>query len=238
MKQASFLRCFPFAAVFSLATCPVAWSQSTENKGESSQNTKELTSNLKSADPLKRIEAAQGLAQKADSDAIKALCAHQKDTDEAVSQAVQSALVSLGGMGLCSSSPILFTVEIHGDAAQASQMEQKLKKEMALHPRIVCDKKNAPKSNKISGFKVKLTLSHQTEETESSTLVHCSVSQSIFDDQSLAFRGSATQRATIDLDLPKAPPEELLSGQNDCFDAVFPPIRDNLIHYLDQSKAQ
>lgn len=233
MKNKQLRLLTPFTWIMCIAAGSTAFAKEPANSSNSKPHLPSLIEMLKSDQaPELRAEAAKTLGKFSKRQAFPALCAQLDDENEMVRQAVKTALNAHGGEAACEAYKVVLHIECSGDAPENERLKQKFSKEFSQNKLIL--QEGAQNQNKYPGCKIKLALSHQVESTETSTLVHCAIAQSIFDDQSLAFRGSATQRATIDLDLASAPNEEIQSGLTDCYDTLYPIIRDNLNNYIEK----
>lgn len=200
--------------------------------------------------PLVRAAAANALGRKGDPAALAPLCKLRNDRDAFVKKTVLAALKSFGGVSGCTSRKIYLEIRVSGEEAPLQAfVEQKLLEQAAKDPRVVLgraedfgskasaqngDPREAVKNGEMPGVELKVRVSRDVQRTAANTRINCQLAQAIFDLKLRALRGSATQRAAIDLGTSKVN-EKAIDGQlRQCLAALAPVVYEGLGSYLDR----
>lgn len=200
--------------------------------------------------PLVRAAAANALGELGDPAALPGLCGLRGDRDAFVRRTVEAALGALGGPARCAPRKVFVAVEVHGDdPALAGFVRARVLERCAGDARIALgreetfggaragsgpDPRAEVAAGRLPGVELKLRVARAVERTGTNTTVRCSVAQSVFDMKLRALRGSATQRAEIDLGTPNVTDEAAERNVRECLAALVPVVYEGLSDYLDR----
>lgn len=193
---------------------------------------------LRDPHPLVRAAAVNALGKGGDASVLPALCKLRTDRDVLVQRTVGEALAGLGGPAGCAGRKVFVAFEVSGeDAALQAFVRQHLTDRAGRDPRVVLDAAEARAevdAGRMPGVELKVRLTRQVDRGAGSTQVNCQLAQSIYDLKLKALRGSATQRAAIDLGTSNVTDQAVGAQVRECLAALAPVVYDGLSTYLDR----
>ncbi len=200
--------------------------------------------------PLVRAAAVNALGRHRNADTIPDLCRLRTDAEAFVRKAADGALAGLGGPSKCEAKRVFVAVEVSGeDAATAGFVRTRVLERCAGDRRVVLgraldlagtaasdgpDPRAEVEAGRLPGVELKLRVARTVLRSPTTTKVRCEVFQSVYDLRLRALRGSATQRAEIDLGSPTASAAAADQNARECLGALVPVVYEGFSDYLDR----
>jgi hypothetical protein len=192
--------------------------------------------------PLVRAAVAHALGRQKDREALPALCKARDDGDALVRKTVGEALGAFGGADPCRPQHVLVSLDVGGDADLTDLVRTKMTERCAGDARVVLEgtpggeARPDVEAGRLPGVELKLRVGRTVQRSPSTTVVRCEIFQSVFDMRLRALRGSATQRAEVDLGTPNVTDEAALRNARECLSALVPVVFEGLSDYLDRTR--
>jgi len=210
-----------------------------------------LTVGLGDPHALVRAASVNSLGRIGDASSLPAICKLQSDESDFVRRTAAKVIAKFGGPKRCTPKRVFVAVEVSGDTVGQSIRDfvrDGLESRMTSDERVVFgrtldlanpggsgeDPLAAVREGRMPGVELKLTLSQTVDRSSGTVRVHCSVAQAVFDMKLRALRGTATQRAEIDLGSLKVTDEAIARQARECLGALVPVVWDGLASYLDR----
>lgn len=194
---------------------------------------------------LVRGAAANSLAQLEAREAVAEICPLRGDPDDFAKNAAIRALATFGGDSACNGSRIFVEIEVNGpDERLRGYVENALVQRAAQDSRILLGGRTAqapegtnPRdevaAGRMPGVALTLNLGTSVDRNGGQTLIRCQLGQAVYElRKERILRGSATQKAEIDLG-GSSVSEQAINGQlQECVSALVPVVYEGFGDYL------
>lgn len=198
-----------------------------------------LTIALGDPNALVRASAVDGLGRTRPPRALAGLCRLRGDTDALVRRTVARSLEGYGGSDACDRRKVLVAMSVSGDGGPLTALiTDRLVERARAHARMVvegpatAELRQQVDGGRAPGVKLLVRMSHRVDRGAAGVVIACEMSQSIFDLKQQALRGSATQRASVELGGSSVSEREVAVQTQACLEALVPAVYDGLVGYV------
>lgn len=206
-------------------------------EGEASDDA--LTIALGDPHPLVRAAVVNSLGRRHPPSALGGLCRLRSDRDDLVRRTLDKTLEGYGGRKACERSKVLVSVAVTGDdGALSTLVAERIVAQAQAHARMVIEGASTTElrarvdAGTMPGVKLMVRVSHHVKRDGAATTIACEMAQSIFDLKRQALRGSATQRAEVEVGGTNVSEREVAVQTQACLEALVPAVYDGLVGYV------
>lgn len=193
---------------------------------------------------LVRAAAAHALGRLGARQGLPGLCKMLRDDNAFARQTAAKTLTRFGGQSACVPQKIYVSFVVSKAKSGAAKAETLTHVQGALKAlaqqddRIVMGPDGRSKMNAgtIKGVTLRITVDESVDRSGATVKIGCSMVQAVFDAKLDALRGSARQRANVDLGTAQVSEAAVAAQQRGCIDALVPVVHEGLTSYLDRLK--
>lgn len=189
--------------------------------------------------PLVRASAANAIGKRRPPAALAGLCKLRGDRDNLVQRTAAKALEGYGGSAACDRRKVLVALTVTGiDGPLGQAISDRLAAQTRTHARMVVEDGNTTElraqvdAGSAPGVKLMVRAAHRVQRAAATTTISCEMAQSIFDLKLQALRGSATQRASVEVGGANVSEREVEVQTRACLEALVPAVYDGLAGYV------
>ncbi len=193
---------------------------------------------------LVRAASANALGKLNARDGLPGICAMQRDAHAFTRKTAAETLKRFGGPSACVPRKVYVSFRVttakNGTAKPdtLAHVESSLRALAGRDARIVMDAEAKAKaaSGGIKGINLRITVDESVDRSGATVKIGCMMVQAVFDAKLDALRGSARQRANVDLGTAQVSEAAISAQQRGCIDALVPVVHEGLTSYLDRLK--